>query len=154
MPWSIALRATASAAICAANGVDFFDPLNPRLPADAHAIVEPVLSVIVTIVLLNDEWMCATPDPTFLNSRFFRVLVCFLAAKRKLLSAGLSCPARPGVVASTGTRAVRSTSDLVFRPPGEGGGRANARCARGRTQRLTLPQAVHGVKRLGSPSAA
>jgi hypothetical protein len=35
---------------------------------------------------LNEEWMCATPDPTFLNSRFLRVLVCFLAAKRKLLS--------------------------------------------------------------------
>ena len=86
MPWSIDLRATASAAICAANGVDFFEPLKPRLPAEAQAIVEPVLSVIVTIVLLNEEWMCATPDPTFLNSRFLRVLVCFLAAKRKLLS--------------------------------------------------------------------
>src|ERR1700761_8980933 len=92
MPCSIALRATVSAAICAANGVDFFEPLNPRLPALAQAIVDPVLSVIVTIVLLNDEGMCATPEPTFLNSRFFLVLVCFLAAKRKLLSAGLSCP--------------------------------------------------------------
>jgi hypothetical protein len=80
MPWSIALRATASAAICAANGVDFFEPLKPRLPADAQAITLPWLSEIVTIVLLNDEWMCATPDPTFLNSRFLRVLVCFLAA--------------------------------------------------------------------------
>src|ERR1700730_468089 len=101
MPCSIALRATASAAICAANGVDFFDPLNPRFPAEAQAIVEPVLAVIVTIVLLNEEWMCATPDPTFLNSSFLRVFVCFFTAKRKLLSGGLSCPARPGVVAST-----------------------------------------------------
>src|ERR1700736_4332200 len=132
MPWSIALRATASAAICAANGVDFFDPLNPRLPADAHAIVEPVLSVIVTIVLLNDEWMCATPDPTFLNSRFLRVLVCFLAAKRKLLSAGLSCRARPGVVASTGKRASHPASDLVIRPARRGR-RARERALRPRT---------------------
>src|SRR5579884_347513 len=54
MPCSIALRATASAAICAANGVDFLEPLNPRLPADAHAITLPRLSDIVTIVLLND----------------------------------------------------------------------------------------------------
>src|SRR5476649_781543 len=92
MPCSIAVRATASAAICAANGVDYFEPLNPRLPADAHAITLPWLSEIVTMVLLNDEWMCATPDPTFLNSRFLRVLVCFLAAKRKKLQ--LSCPTR------------------------------------------------------------
>jgi hypothetical protein len=35
---------------------------------------------------LNDEWMWATPDPTFLNSRFLRVFVCFFAAKRQLLS--------------------------------------------------------------------
>src|ERR1700738_5475693 len=92
MPCSMDLRATASAAICAANGVDFFEPLKPRLPADAQAIVDPVLSVIVTMVLLNDEWIWATPDPTFLNSRFLRVLVCFFAATRKLLSGGLSCP--------------------------------------------------------------
>jgi hypothetical protein len=41
-------------------------------------------------------------------------LVCFLAAKRKLLSAGLSCRARPGVVASTGKRA--STRPPTFYP--------------------------------------
>jgi len=55
IPWSIALRATASAAIWAANGVDFFEPLKPRLPADAHAITLPWLSEIVTTVLLNEE---------------------------------------------------------------------------------------------------
>src|ERR1700676_121768 len=40
----------------------------------------PWLSEIVTIVLLNEEWMCATPEATFLNSRFLRALGCFLAA--------------------------------------------------------------------------
>src|SRR5580692_10712094 len=98
MPWSIALRATASAAICAANGVDFLEPLKPRLPAEAQAITLPWLSEIVTIVLLKDECTCATPEPMFLNSRRLRGLVCFLAAKR--YSEGLSCPAQRGGVSS------------------------------------------------------
>src|ERR1700682_1107114 len=134
MPCSIALRATASAAICAANGVDFFEPLNPRFPANAQAIVEPVLSVIVTIVLLNDEWMCATPEPTFLNSRFFRVLVCFLAAKRKLLSRWFILPgaARCRRLDRQGSRTV-SLPDLLSDRPARAVGRANAHCVRGRT---------------------
>src|SRR5579884_1842975 len=141
IPCSIALRATVSAAICAANGVDFFEPLNPRLPALAHAIVDPVLSVIVTIVLLNDEWMCATPEPTFLNSRFFRVLVCFLAAKRELLSA-LSCgPAGSGarVVASTGGGRVADRPDLRLPRTARAGARTNARASPAERQRPTLP---------------
>src|ERR1035441_1257469 len=123
MPCSIALRATASAAICAANGVDFFEPLKPRFPAEAQAITLPWLSEIVTIVLLKDEWMCATPDPTFLNSRFLRVFVCFLAAKRELPST-LSCPARktsPGCRRLDRHRPHGLRSDLLFHPHGEGG---------------------------------
>jgi hypothetical protein len=54
MPCSIALRAAASAAICAAKGVDFFEPLKPRLPADAHEITPPWGSLMDTMVLLND----------------------------------------------------------------------------------------------------
>jgi hypothetical protein len=60
-PCSIARRAAASAAIWAAKGVDFRDPLNPTLPAVAQEIVFPSWSVIVTIVLLNDDLMWATP---------------------------------------------------------------------------------------------
>src|SRR5438128_2853019 len=41
MPWSIAFFAASSAASCAANGVDFLDPLNPRTPADDHATTLP-----------------------------------------------------------------------------------------------------------------
>ena len=52
--------------------------------------------MIVTIVLLNDAWMCATPDWTFLTSRFLRVLVCFLAAKVKTPNV-LSCPQTTGL---------------------------------------------------------
>src|SRR3954465_15271337 len=61
IPCSIAARAAFSAAIWAANGVDLREPLNPTLPADAHEITLPSLSVMVTIVLLNELLMCATP---------------------------------------------------------------------------------------------
>ena len=68
-PCSCALRAADSAASCAANGVDLREPLNPTLPAEAHEIVLPCRSVIVTIVLLNVDLMCACPWTTFFFSR-------------------------------------------------------------------------------------
>ena len=52
-PWVIASLLAFSAAICAANGVPFFAPLNPMAPAEAQEIVSPETLVIVTIVLLN-----------------------------------------------------------------------------------------------------
>src|SRR4029079_7927223 len=70
-PCSCALRAAASAASCAANGVDLRDPLTPTLPALAQEIVFPCRSVIVTIVLLNVDLMCAWPWTTFFFSRRF-----------------------------------------------------------------------------------
>src|SRR5687767_7153396 len=69
-PCSIARRATVSAASCAANGVLLREPLNPTFPDDAQAIALPCWSVIVMIVLLKDDLMCATPYATFLRSRF------------------------------------------------------------------------------------
>jgi hypothetical protein len=51
MPCSCALRAALSAAICAANGVDLREPLNPTCPAEAQLITFPAGSVIDTIVL-------------------------------------------------------------------------------------------------------
>src|ERR687884_731101 len=68
MPCSWALRAAASAAICAANGVDLREPLKPTCPALAHEITAPVGSVIETIVLLKVLLMCACPCETFLRS--------------------------------------------------------------------------------------
>src|SRR6476660_4466290 len=53
MPCSMARRAAASAAICAANGVDLREPLKPTWPAEAHEITAPVGSVIEMMVLLN-----------------------------------------------------------------------------------------------------
>src|SRR5581483_91933 len=62
-----------SAACVAANGVPLREPLNPMPPALDHATTLPSVSVIVTIVLLNEAWMCASPwcttrfSPRFLN---------------------------------------------------------------------------------------
>ena len=53
IPASSALTAAASAATCAAYGVDFLEPLNPFWPADAQETTFPLLSAIETIVLLN-----------------------------------------------------------------------------------------------------
>jgi hypothetical protein len=68
MPCSIARRAAASAAIWAANGVDFRDPLKPTCPDDAQEITLPPGSVMETIVLLNVLLMCACPCAMFLRS--------------------------------------------------------------------------------------
>ena len=54
IPSSSSFRSgSASAAICAAYGVDFLDPLKPFCPADAHDITFPLVSAIEIIVLLN-----------------------------------------------------------------------------------------------------
>src|SRR5687768_9457733 len=68
-PCSMAARAARSAASCAANGVLLREPLNPTAPDDAHASTLPSVSVIDTIVLLNELLMCTTPVDTFLRSR-------------------------------------------------------------------------------------
>src|SRR3954467_7785158 len=68
-PCSCAARAAFSAASCAANGADLREPLKPTLPALAHHRVLPCRSVMVTIVLLNVDLMCACPCRTFFFSR-------------------------------------------------------------------------------------
>src|SRR6187431_1295707 len=69
MPCSCAFFDTSSAATCAAYGVDLREPLKPIVPADDQAIVLPCASVMVMVVLLNDEFTCATPEAMFLRSR-------------------------------------------------------------------------------------
>ena len=54
-PCGIAAFAAVSAAICAAYGVDFLEPLKPRPPALAQLKAFPSVSVNVTIVLLKDD---------------------------------------------------------------------------------------------------
>src|SRR5215468_8239391 len=73
MPTALAALPALSAACVAANGVPFRDPLNPIPPALDHATTLPSVSVIVTVVLLNEAWICASPwwttrfSPRFLN---------------------------------------------------------------------------------------
>ena len=79
MPCSIAAFAAVSAAVCAANGVDFLEPLNPSSPELAHDTAFPCTSVIVTIVLLKVDCICAAPRSIFFLSRLLRTDVPFLA---------------------------------------------------------------------------
>jgi len=53
----MARRAQVSAASWAAKGVDLREPLNPTLPADAHARTLPSGSEMETMVLLNELLM-------------------------------------------------------------------------------------------------
>ena len=56
IPHSNAFEAAASAAIWAAYGVDFLEPLKPFWPADAQDTTFPFVSAIETIVLLKVDW--------------------------------------------------------------------------------------------------
>jgi hypothetical protein len=77
MPCSIAFLAQACAVSCAAKGVCLRDPEKFTVPALAHAMVFPLISVIVTMVLLKVDWIWAIPwlmfffalfgDPAFPN---------------------------------------------------------------------------------------
>jgi hypothetical protein len=53
IPWLTASLLAFSAAICAANGVPFFAPLNPIAPAEPQDNVSPTTVLFVIIVLLN-----------------------------------------------------------------------------------------------------
>src|SRR5262245_36107550 len=74
-PSDSASLALPSAATWAANGVLLREPLKPALPAEAHAITLPSVSVMVTIVLLKEACTCATPTAgalrSFLRTFFF-----------------------------------------------------------------------------------
>src|SRR5258707_10679453 len=63
-PNLLARSAQVSAARWAANGVLLRLPLKPTVPAEAKHSVSPLVSVIVTIVLLNVALMWATPRLT------------------------------------------------------------------------------------------
>src|SRR5208283_2428074 len=68
------MLAALEAACCAANGVPLRDPRKPSEPELFQLSVLPTGSVMVTMVLLNEAWMCAMPNGTFLRSRFLNFL--------------------------------------------------------------------------------
>src|SRR6266478_1329531 len=67
------MLAAFEAACCAANGVPLRDPRKPSEPELFQEITLPAMSVIVTIVLLNDAWTCTSPCGTCLRSFFLNV---------------------------------------------------------------------------------
>lgn len=79
-PNSLAFFAAASAALPAANGVDFFEPLKPTLPVEHQQIVSPFVSVIVIRVLLNVAKIWAMPFGIFFVIFFLAfTFFCILA---------------------------------------------------------------------------
>ena len=79
IPISNAFTAAESAAICAAYGVDFLDPLNPFWPEEAQDITFPSVSAIETIVLLNVDWTYAIPFVIIFFVFFFFEYELFLS---------------------------------------------------------------------------
>src|SRR5690348_14677508 len=63
------------AACWAAKGVPLRDPRKPSDPELFHEITLPAWSLMVTIVLLNDAWICTTPWGTCLRSFFLNFFV-------------------------------------------------------------------------------
>src|SRR5262245_34634679 len=76
-----AFSAQVSAARWAANGVLLRLPLNPTVPAEAAQSTSPFVSVMVTIVLLNVAWMCATPRLTFRRALRFLLFATWQSPK-------------------------------------------------------------------------
>src|SRR5690606_3028747 len=84
-PYSEAALPALSAATCAAKGVLLREPRKPDPPAVAQLSALPWRSVMVTIVLLNDACICATPSTTVFFT-FLRVRVPgFAISKFQLL---------------------------------------------------------------------
>src|ERR671911_2047381 len=111
-PRFMASRPQFSAATVAANGVDFFEPLKPALPAAPHASVLPRMSVMVMSRLLNVAAMCAMPSDstTFLERLAAGALAgaeagAVILLLRHFLLAG-DGPARPLLGARVGMSAL------------------------------------------------
>src|SRR6202158_6264684 len=108
----MAFLAAASAASWAANGVPMGEPLKPTEPALHHASTFLTGSVIVMMLLLNVEWMCATPSLAIFLAFFrFGATAGFSAA----FSAGLSAPfAALSSLAMANAPQVPLTSEVRF----------------------------------------
>src|SRR5438128_7067819 len=81
-PNFVARSAAVSAARWAANGVLLRLPLKLTVPAEAKQSVSPLVSVIVTMVLLNVDLMCATPRLTLRRALRFLLLATAVWSSR------------------------------------------------------------------------
>src|SRR5262245_27073090 len=90
-PNLVARSATVSAARWAANGVLLRLPLKPTVPAEAKQRVSPLVSVMVTMVLLKVALMWATPRLTLRRClRFLLLAIMNPALAAHLLDALLA----------------------------------------------------------------
>src|ERR1019366_8939925 len=69
------MLAAPAAACCAANGVPLRDPRKPSDPELFHASTLPVMSEMVTMVLLKEACTCTSPWGTCLRSFFLNFFV-------------------------------------------------------------------------------
>src|SRR6267378_882935 len=67
------MLAAFDAACCAANGVPLRDPRKPSEPELFHASTLPLMSEMVTMVLLKEACTCTSPCGTCLRSFFLNV---------------------------------------------------------------------------------
>src|SRR5205823_6993544 len=100
-PNLVARAAAVSAARWAANGVLLRLPLKPTVPAEAKQSASPLVSVIVTMVLLNVALMWAMPRLTLRRCLRFLLLATFAlppvnerAAGKRVAQADLRSPRR------------------------------------------------------------
>src|SRR5476649_890342 len=93
-PNLVARSAATSAARWAAKGVLLRLPLKPTVPAEAKQSASPLVSVMVTMVLLKVDLMCATPRLTFLLVFFFLLLATMKSLKNNQPS---TVPRGPGL---------------------------------------------------------
>src|SRR5208283_3280855 len=107
IPYSDTLRAAASAAIWAANGVPLRDPLKPTAPALDQPTTKPCGSVIVTIVLLKVACTWAIPSGTLRRVRRRRGAAGAAAAPAAAAAAPAAASGAAGVSAARGCCAAR-----------------------------------------------
>src|SRR5436305_13565596 len=88
-PNLVARSAAVSAARWAANGVLLRLPLKPTVPAEAKQSVSPLVSVMVTMVLLNVALMWATPRLTLRRALRFLLLATACAPPHGVRPVGL-----------------------------------------------------------------
>src|SRR5262249_20800694 len=134
-----ARSAAVSAARWAAKGVLLRLPLKPTVPAEAKQSVSPLVSVMVTMVLLKVALMWATPRLTF------RRCLRFLLLATVYLPLGIFLPPSPPNTGERGGRLATHLLDALLaghglaRPLARAGVGAGALAADGQPTTVTQP---------------
>src|ERR1700723_4794829 len=108
------MLAAFEAACCAANGVPLREPRKPSEPELFHDNTLPVMSVMVTMVLLKEACTCTSPCGTCLRSFFLKVF--FLP----FFSGAAAPPAGTGFAINSVSSGQGPVVSLVRRAPRSG----------------------------------